>query len=179
MPGASENPRASTLWRTKASSESRLLRRGHQKAPPVGVVLPLRASPSEEHSIRSDKDGIDYLYNGLLHSGGGSEAAIIAKVPRCSKTRKSRGDRSALEADLKTLYLKKAKTTFSAIIESAQQGEPTIVTKHGRPAAMIVPVAEGRKLFPDDRPSFAELLLSIPHKLEIERDRSSSSEIAL
>lgn len=80
---------------------------------------------------------------------------------------------------MKTLHLKEAKTTFSAIIESAQQGEPTIVTKHGRPAAMIVPIAEGRKLFPDDRPSFAELLLSIPHELEIERDRSPSREIDL
>lgn len=42
---------------------------------------------------------------------------------------------------------------------------------------MIVPIAEGRKLFPDDRPSFAELLLSIPYELEIERDRSPSREI--
>ena len=80
---------------------------------------------------------------------------------------------------MKTLHLKEAKTTFSAIIKSAQHGEPTIVTKHGRPAAMIVPIVEGRKLFPDDRPSFAELLLSIPHELEIERDRSPSREIEL
>ncbi len=80
---------------------------------------------------------------------------------------------------MKTLHLKEGKTTFSAIIESAQHGEPTIVTKDGRPAAMIVPIAEGRKLFPDDRPSFAELLLSIPHELEIECDRSPSREIDL
>lgn len=80
---------------------------------------------------------------------------------------------------MKTLHLKEAKTTFSAIIESAQQGEPTIVTKRGRPAAMVVPIAEGRKLFPDNRPNFAELLLSIPHELEIERDRSPSREIDL
>ncbi len=73
--------------------------------------------------------------------------------------------------------MKEAQTTFSAIIESAQHGEPTFVTKHGQPAAMIVPIAEGRKLFPDDRPSFAELLLSIPYELEIERDRSPSREI--
>lgn len=73
--------------------------------------------------------------------------------------------------------MKEAQTTFSAIIESAQHGEPTIVTKHGQPAAMIVPIAEGRKLFSDDQPSFAELLLSIPYELEIERDRSPSREI--
>ncbi len=80
---------------------------------------------------------------------------------------------------MKTINLKEAKTTFSAIIEAAQHGEPTIVTKYGQPAAMIVPIAEGRKLLRDDRPSFAELLLSIPHELEIERDRSPSREIEL
>jgi len=83
------------------------------------------------------------------------------------------------ERGVKTLHLKEARTTFSAVIDSAQHGEPTIVTKHGRPAAMIVPIADGRKLYPDDRPSFAELLLSIPHEIEIERDRSPSREIDL
>ena len=80
---------------------------------------------------------------------------------------------------MKTLQLKEAKTAFSAIVEAAEHGEPTIVTKHGQPAAMIVPFDEGRRLYPDDRPSFADLLLSMPHDLEIERDGSPVRDIAL
>nr|WP_280137220.1 type II toxin-antitoxin system prevent-host-death family antitoxin [Aureimonas sp. Leaf454] len=52
--------------------------------------------------------------------------------------------------------MREAKTGFSALVEAAERGEPTIVTKHGRAAAMIVPVEEGRKLFPQDNPSFAD-----------------------
>lgn len=81
---------------------------------------------------------------------------------------------------MKTLQLKEAKSAFSAIVEAAEHGEPTIVTKHGHPAAMIVPFDEGRRLYPDDdRPSFADLLLSIPDEFEVERDRSPVRDIAL
>jgi antitoxin Phd len=80
---------------------------------------------------------------------------------------------------MRTLHLREAKTTFSAIVEAAQHGEPTIVTKHGRPAAMIVPIEAGRRIYPDNRPSFAELLLSIPHDLNVERDQSPMRGIDL
>ncbi len=80
---------------------------------------------------------------------------------------------------MKTFHLREAKATFSALVEAAERGEPTIVTKHGRPAAMIVPFEDGRQIYPDDRPSFAELLLSVPHELEIERDQSPLREIDL
>ena len=69
---------------------------------------------------------------------------------------------------MRTLHLREAKTTFSAIVEAAEHGQPTIVTKHGRPAAMIVPFEDGRRIYPADWPSFADLLLSIPPELEIE-----------
>ena len=66
----------------------------------------------------------------------------------------------------------RAKTTFSAIVEAAQHGEPTIVTKHGLPAAMIVPMRGDSAFY---RPSFAELLLSIPN-LNVEGDQSPMPE---
>ena len=68
---------------------------------------------------------------------------------------------------------KPAKTTFSAIVEAAQHGERTIVTKHGLPAAMIVPMRGDSAFY---RPSFAELLLSIPN-LNVEGDQSPMPEI--
>ena len=80
---------------------------------------------------------------------------------------------------MRTLQLKEAKTAFSAIVEAAEHGEPTIVTKHGQPAAMIVPIEEGRRLYPDDRPGLADLLLSLPEDLDIERDASPVRDIAL
>jgi antitoxin Phd len=80
---------------------------------------------------------------------------------------------------MKTLPLRDAKTTLSAIIDAAQHGEPAIVTKHGRPAAMIVPFDQGRRIYPDDRPTFAELLLSIPHEIEVERDASPARDLDL
>lgn len=80
---------------------------------------------------------------------------------------------------MRTLNLRDAKATFSAVVEAAAQGEPTVVTKHGRPAVMIVPFEDGRRIFPDTKPSFADLLLSMPHELQIERDQTPMREVDL
>lgn len=80
---------------------------------------------------------------------------------------------------MKTIPLRDAKATFSAIVESAEHGEPTIVTKHGRPAVMIVPFAKGQRLYAEERPGFAELLLALPHELDIDRDPTPVREIDL
>ncbi|MCF6123287.1 MULTISPECIES: type II toxin-antitoxin system Phd/YefM family antitoxin [Mesorhizobium] len=64
---------------------------------------------------------------------------------------------------MKTVQLQQAKATLSAIVEAAGNGEPTIITENGRPAAMIVPDDEGRKLYPQDsRRNLADWLLGIP-----------------
>ena len=53
---------------------------------------------------------------------------------------------------MKTLPLRDAKATLSALVEAAERGEATVVTKHGRPAAMIVPIEASRRLFPHRAP---------------------------
>ena len=73
---------------------------------------------------------------------------------------------------MKTLRLRDAKASLSAVVEAAERGEATTITKHGRPAAVVVPVEDARRLYPPDRPSFVELLMSIPEDLETERDPS-------
>ena len=73
---------------------------------------------------------------------------------------------------MKTLPLRDAKASFSAVVEAAQQGEATMITKHGRPAAVVMPVEDAQRLYTVKRPSFAELLMSIPEDLETERDPS-------
>jgi antitoxin Phd len=79
---------------------------------------------------------------------------------------------------MKTVGLREAKA-ISMIVDAAQHGEPTIVTKHGRPAAMIVPFDKGRRIYPDSCPTFAELLLSMPHEIDVEHDASPVRDLDL
>jgi antitoxin Phd len=57
-----------------------------------------------------------------------------------------------------------AKNRFSEVVEAARR-VPQTVTKHGKPAVVVVDVAEYERLQRLDRvqaPSFAELLLAMP-----------------
>ena len=62
---------------------------------------------------------------------------------------------------MKQLQLREAKTALSAVIDAAERGEPTTITKHGRPAAVVVSYKEWTKL-KSKIPSFADLLLAVP-----------------
>ena len=60
--------------------------------------------------------------------------------------------------------LQDAKNRFSEVVEAARR-EPQTVTKHGKPAVVVVDVAEYERLRNVRRakaPSFAELLLAMP-----------------
>jgi antitoxin Phd len=78
---------------------------------------------------------------------------------------------------MKTMQLREAKASLSAVVQAAQDGEPTILTKHGEPAAMVVPIAVARKLYPEKKPNFAKWLLSIPHEIPYERDQTPVREV--
>ena len=80
---------------------------------------------------------------------------------------------------MRTLQLREAKASLSAVVEAAERGEATTITKYGRPAAAVVPVEEAKRLYPTERPSFAALLMGIPHAVEIERDTSPLREAGL
>jgi prevent-host-death family protein len=80
---------------------------------------------------------------------------------------------------MKQLGLRAAKAALSAVVEAAERGEATTITKHGRPAAVVVPVEQARRLYPAERPSFADLILSIPEDIEFERDPSPMREVDL
>jgi prevent-host-death family protein len=63
-----------------------------------------------------------------------------------------------------TWSLQDAKNHFSAVVEAARR-EPQTVTKHGRPAVVVVDVAEYQRLRQFEQaqaPSFGEMLLAIP-----------------
>jgi prevent-host-death family protein len=80
---------------------------------------------------------------------------------------------------MKSMQVRDAKAKLSALIEAAEQGRPTTITRHGRPAAVLVPVADARRLYPDDRPSLADFLLSFPGGVAFERDTTPMREVDL
>jgi len=61
---------------------------------------------------------------------------------------------------VRSIGLIEARTRLSALVARAEKGEPTLITKHGREAAMIVPIETGRRSYPkpSEQLSFAELL---------------------
>lgn len=58
------------------------------------------------------------------------------------------------------LQLRDAKATLSAVVDHAVCGEPTVVTRHGRPAAVVVGFADWERL--NSVPSFGRLLAECP-----------------
>lgn len=61
---------------------------------------------------------------------------------------------------MREIQLREAKATLSAVIDGAQRGEPSIITRHGRAEAVVISFAEWQRL--SRVPSFARLLMSAP-----------------
>lgn len=71
---------------------------------------------------------------------------------------------------METLQIREAKESFSAVVAAAEKGRPTIISRHGHPCAMIVPIADGKRLYPLEASSLASYLLGMPEPLDTERD---------
>lgn len=61
---------------------------------------------------------------------------------------------------MREIQLREAKATLSAVVDDAARGEPSVITRHGRPEAVIVGMAEWERL--NRVPSFGYLLMSAP-----------------
>ena len=61
---------------------------------------------------------------------------------------------------MQEIQLRSAKANLSAVIDKAMQGEPSIITRHGKPEAVIVSYEEWSRL--SRLPTFADLLLASP-----------------
>ena len=61
---------------------------------------------------------------------------------------------------MREVHLRDAKATLSALVEGAAHGETAIITRHGKPRAVILGVDEWNRL--RHVPSFGRLLLSVP-----------------
>ncbi|WP_428375104.1 type II toxin-antitoxin system Phd/YefM family antitoxin [Lichenicoccus sp.] len=61
---------------------------------------------------------------------------------------------------MQQIQLRDAKATLSAVIDQARQGEPCIITRHGRPEAVVLGFDEWQRL--SQVPSFGRLLMAAP-----------------
>ena len=61
---------------------------------------------------------------------------------------------------MKEVQLREAKAKLSALVEDAAQGRTAVITRHGKPQAVIVGIEEWNRL--SDVPSFGQLLSTAP-----------------
>jgi prevent-host-death family protein len=72
---------------------------------------------------------------------------------------------------MRVMPLRDARDGLAAVVDQAASGEPIIVTRRGKPVAVIVGHDEWQRLT-GARPSFADLLLGFPEGGDLRRDRS-------
>lgn len=61
---------------------------------------------------------------------------------------------------MKEIQLKDAKATLSAVVDQAIAGEPAVITRHGRKAAVVLSFHDYERLA--RVPSFGQLLAAFP-----------------
>jgi prevent-host-death family protein len=80
---------------------------------------------------------------------------------------------------MKTIQVREAKAGLSALLAAAERGEPTTITRHGKPAAVLVPVEDARRIYPAEATDFAAFLLSFPGGIEAARDPTPMRDLDL
>lgn len=71
---------------------------------------------------------------------------------------------------MRKIQLKDAKARLSAVVDRATQGKPSIITRHGKPEAVVLSFADWERL--SHVPSFGRLLMSAPLAPEDLPDRN-------
>jgi len=61
---------------------------------------------------------------------------------------------------MREIQLRDAKASLSAVIDDAVRGEPAVITRHGKPQAVVVSFKEWERL--SHVPSFGRLLMAAP-----------------
>ena len=61
---------------------------------------------------------------------------------------------------MREIQLREAKANLSAVVDEAVGGHGAIITRHGKPAAVVLGYADWQRLA--DVPSFADLLFAVP-----------------
>jgi antitoxin Phd len=61
---------------------------------------------------------------------------------------------------MRKIQLKDAKAKLSAVVDQATRGKPSVITRHGKPEAVVLGYADWERL--SRVPSFGRLLMSAP-----------------
>lgn len=80
------------------------------------------------------------------------------------------------------ISLKDAKAGFSTVVDDAAAGEFVTITRHGKPAAVVVSVevAEvARKALMAGKPNFGGYLMTFPGEEDLERNTSRMRDVDL
>jgi antitoxin Phd len=78
---------------------------------------------------------------------------------------------------MREIQPREAKATLSAVVDDAVRGEPSVITRLGRPQAVVIGFDEWKRL--SKVPSFGRLLMAAPLTADDlpERDRSPMRKI--
>jgi antitoxin Phd len=61
---------------------------------------------------------------------------------------------------MRKIQLKDAKAKLSAVVDQATRGRPSVITRHGKPEAVVLGFADWERL--SNVPSFGRLLMAAP-----------------
>ena len=75
------------------------------------------------------------------------------------------------ERPMDRVPLRDAKARLSELVDAAERGEPTTITRHGKPAAVIVAVEDADRMFPDRR-TLLDVLVEMPGELPLAGESS-------
>ena len=70
---------------------------------------------------------------------------------------------------MRKIQLKDAKANLSAVVDQATRGKASVITRHGKPEAVVVGFAEWQRL--SSVPTFGRLLMAAPLELDDLRKR--------
>jgi len=65
-----------------------------------------------------------------------------------------------MQDSMRKIQLKDAKAKLSAVVDQATRGKPSVITRHGKPQAVVLGYADWERL--SRVPSFGRLLMSAP-----------------
>jgi prevent-host-death family protein len=63
---------------------------------------------------------------------------------------------------MREIQLRDAKANLSAVVDEAIEGNPAVITRHGKKQAVVLSYEEWRRL--SEVPSFGRLLMAVPVK---------------
>ena len=61
---------------------------------------------------------------------------------------------------MREIQLRDAKATLSAVVDEAMRGQPAVITRHGKPQAVVLSFEDWKRL--SQVPSFGRLLMAAP-----------------